>query len=40
MLNELIFFEARIFRMFCEKLQVSPVDANKLFEKYGKWCKL
>lgn len=23
--------------MFCEKLQVSPVDANKLFEKYGIW---
>lgn len=37
MLNELIFFEARIFRMFCEKLQVSPVNANKLFEKYGIW---
>ena len=37
MLNELIFFEARIFRMFCEKLHVSPVDANKLFEKYGIW---
>lgn len=37
MLNELIFFEARIFRMFCEKLQVSPFDANKLFEKYGIW---
>lgn len=37
MLNELIFFEARIFRMFCEKLQVSPVDANKLFEKCGIW---
>lgn len=37
MLNELIFFEARIFRMFCEKLQVSPVDANKLFETYGVW---
>lgn len=37
MLNELIFFKARIFRMFCEKLQVSPVDANKLFEKYGIW---
>lgn len=37
MLNELIFFEACIFRMFCEKLQVSPVDANKLFEKYGIW---
>lgn len=37
MLNELIFFEARIFRMFCEKLQVSPVNANKLFETYGVW---
>lgn len=23
--------------MFCEQLQVSPVDANKLFEKYGIW---
>lgn len=23
--------------MFCENLQVSPVDANKLFEKYGIW---
>lgn len=23
--------------MFCEKLQVSPVDTNKLFEKYGIW---
>lgn len=37
MLNELIFYETRIFRMFCEKLRVSPVDANKLFEKYGIW---
>ena len=23
--------------MFCEKLKVSHVDANKLFEKYGIW---
>mgnify|MGYP001169880579 FL=1 len=37
MLNELIFFEARIFRMFCEKLQVSSADTNKLFETYGVW---
>lgn len=37
MLNEVVFFETRIFRMFCEKLKVSPVDANKLFEKYGIW---
>ena len=35
MLNELIFFEVRIFRMFCEKLQVSSADTNKLFETYG-----
>lgn len=37
MLNELIFFEARIFRMFCEKLQISPTATNKLFEMYGVW---
>ena len=37
MLNELIFFELRIFRMFCEKLQVSSADTNKLFETYGVW---
>ena len=37
MLNELIFFEVRIFRMFCEKLQVSSADTNKLFETYGVW---
>lgn len=37
MLNELIFFKVRIFRMFCEKLQVSSADTNKLFETYGVW---
>lgn len=37
MLNELIFFEARIFRMSCEKLQVLPTATNKLFETYGVW---
>ena len=37
MLNELIFFEVRIFRTFCEKLQVSSADTNKLFETYGIW---
>lgn len=37
MLNELIFFEVRIFRMFYEKLQVSSTDTNKLFETYGVW---
>lgn len=37
MLNEVVFFETRILRMFCEKLEVSPVDANELFEKYGIW---
>ena len=37
MLNELIFFEVRIFRMFYEKLQVSSADTNKLFGTYGVW---
>ena len=37
MLNELIFFEVRIFRMFYEKLQASSADTNKLFETYGVW---
>lgn len=36
MLNELIFFEVRIFRMFCEKLQVSSADTNKLI--CDVWC--
>ena len=37
MLNELVFFEVRIFRTFCEKLQASSADTNKLFETYGVW---
>lgn len=35
MLNEMIFFETRVFRLFCEKEKVSPIEANKLFDKYG-----
>ncbi len=37
MLNEMIFFETRVFRLFCKKEKVSPVEANKLFDKYGIW---
>lgn len=37
MLDEIIFFEARVFRKFCEQVKVSPIDANKLFDKYGIW---
>lgn len=37
MLNEMIFFETRVFRLFCEREKVSPVEANKLFDKYGIW---
>lgn len=37
MLDEIIFFEARVFRRFCEQVKVSPTEANKLFDKYGIW---
>ena len=37
MFDDMIFFEICVFRMFCEKEKVSPVEANKLFDKYGIW---
>ena len=37
MLNEIIFFETRVFREFCEQVKLSPTEANKLFDKYGIW---
>ena len=37
MLDEIIFFEARVFRRFCEQVKVYPTEANKLFDKYGIW---
>lgn len=37
MLDEIIFFEARVFREFCEQVKVSPAEASKLFDKFGIW---
>ena len=37
MLDEIIFLEARVFRKFCEQVKVSPIEANKLFDRYGIW---
>lgn len=37
MLDEMLFFEMRIFKMFCDKAKVSASEGNKLFDRYGIW---
>ena len=37
MLDEMLFFEMRIFKMFCDKAKVSASEGNKLFDSYGIW---
>ena len=37
MLDEMLFFEIRIFKMFCDKAKVSASEGNKLFDSYGIW---
>lgn len=37
MLNEVLFFQTRIFRMFCLEVKVSPTEADVLFNKYEIW---
>ena len=37
MLDEILFFEVRIFKMFCDKAKVSAFEGNMLFDKYGIW---
>ena len=37
MLDEMLFFEMRIFKMFCDKARVSSFEGNKLFDRYGIW---
>ena len=37
MLNEVLFFQTRIFRMFCIEVKVSPAEADVLFNKYEIW---
>ena len=37
MLDEILFFQTRIFRMFCMEAKISPVEGDELFSKYGIW---
>ena len=37
MLDEMLFFEIRIFKMFCDMANVSASEGNKLFDSYGIW---
>ncbi|MDY4920089.1 MAG: DUF3791 domain-containing protein [Phascolarctobacterium sp.] len=37
MLDERLFFQTRIFRMFCEKTKLAAVASNALFDKYAIW---
>ncbi|WP_080797533.1 DUF3791 domain-containing protein [Arabiibacter massiliensis] len=37
MLDEVLFMEARLFRMFREQTGLSPKDSNRLFEEQGIW---
>ena len=37
MLDEVVFMQARIFRMFCDKVHCSAAKGNTLFEQYGIW---
>ena len=37
MLDEIFFFQTRIFRMFCMEAKISPVEGDELFSKYGIW---
>lgn len=37
MLDEVIFFQTRIFRIFCDKAKLSAHDANMIFDQYGIW---
>lgn len=37
MLDEVIFMQTRVFRMFCERMKCSASEGNALFEQYGIW---
>ena len=37
MLDEMLFMEARLFRMFREQCHLSPFQANEIFEQQGIW---
>lgn len=37
MLDEILFFQTRIFRIFCTEAKISPIEGDKLFSEYGIW---
>lgn len=37
MLDELLFFQIRIFRMFCQETKQAPIKANNIFNTYNIW---
>ena len=37
MFDDMIFFEICVFRMFCERVKITPSYADKLFCEYEIW---
>ena len=37
MIDEILFMEARLLRLFCERFQIDQLEANRLFNQYGIW---
>ncbi len=37
MLDETLFMEARLFRLFRDRMNLSAKEANRIFESYGIW---
>lgn len=37
MLDEILYMQVRIFRMFCERTGLDPKAANRLFTQAGVW---
>ena len=37
MIDEVIYMQVRIFRMFCERSGLDPQSANRLFTRAGAW---
>ena len=37
MLDELLLFEMRVFKMFCDMAKLSASEGNRIFDSYGIW---
>ena len=37
MLDEILFFQTRIVRIFCMEAKISPIKGDELFSKYRIW---